>query len=107
MLCLQCPLSKKATLNTKICVPLRVYFAIHLLSVNYTFPLLVVFEIFVYSQYTVKHKYCFSEMVLYDAFHTKYPKHLRKRNYYLVYQTTEIISGFHTGEGGGKGGNPP
>ena len=31
-------------------------------------------------------------MVLCDAFHTKYTKHLRRRNDYLVYQRIEIIS---------------
>ena len=37
-------------------------------------------------------QFFFSEMVLCDAFHTKYTKHLRKRNYYLVYQRIKIIN---------------
>ena len=70
---------------------MRVYVAIHLLPVNYKFPSFVASEIlFAYYPitcvHTVKLKYFFSKMVLCDAFHTKYTKHLRKRNYYLVYQ---------------------
>ena len=42
--------------------------------------------------YTLLNIIFFSEMVLCDAFHTNYTKHLRRRNYYLVYQRIEIIS---------------
>ena len=47
---------------------------------------------YLYLVYTLLNIFFFSEMVLCDAFHTKYTKHLRRRNYYLVYQRIEIIS---------------